>query len=351
MVARLYFLRRHGPKAFVICGDDFGKRFNVVLGPQTCTCNKTLCIHLLFVMLRVLKLDPKSPQVIAKSLQNFEVDSLLRSFEASRVPWPVGGAATTSTPSTSAAPHQQQQLVQSAVGSAPTEAHRSNPKHNEDTECPICLLRVLEGESIFKCMSCHHGAHLHCVNLWSSSQRGAGERVTCPLCRQPWDEQNLETAPLKSSSFPTQQSDLQQGSSSGMLVPLPHAPPIAADLLAQARPLIAVFGEELVTCFYAPLWSTREAALRRVRAVLQMKLQQSADAPDTIATTSTVLSMLEISCNDKIRSVYMYALDFLAFIVAVSTADIKPSLQPVVAAILAYCGDANELKRFYCCCD
>ena len=40
---------------------------------QMCTCGKPHCIHLLFVMLRVLKVSPSDPILWAKQLRNYEV--------------------------------------------------------------------------------------------------------------------------------------------------------------------------------------------------------------------------------------------------------------------------------------
>ena len=43
------------------------------LSPQQCTCNKTPCIHLLFVMVRVLKVNQSDPMLWQKQLRNYEV--------------------------------------------------------------------------------------------------------------------------------------------------------------------------------------------------------------------------------------------------------------------------------------
>ena len=40
---------------------------------QNCTCGKLHCIHLLFVMLRVLKVSASDPLLWSKQLRNYEV--------------------------------------------------------------------------------------------------------------------------------------------------------------------------------------------------------------------------------------------------------------------------------------
>jgi hypothetical protein len=57
LAARYYLLAQHGPMSFMVGVDaeDETRRFTVKLGAQTCSCLKPHCTHLLFVMLRVLK--------------------------------------------------------------------------------------------------------------------------------------------------------------------------------------------------------------------------------------------------------------------------------------------------------
>ena len=84
MKARLYLLSQSGPKAFVVGSDDVQKKYKVILGSQTCSCNKANCVHLLFVMLRVLKVQPTDPRLFFKTLQNYEIEGLISDFNADR---------------------------------------------------------------------------------------------------------------------------------------------------------------------------------------------------------------------------------------------------------------------------
>lgn len=40
---------------------------------QSCSCNKAHCVHLLFVMLRVLKVGQNDPMLWQRQLRNYEV--------------------------------------------------------------------------------------------------------------------------------------------------------------------------------------------------------------------------------------------------------------------------------------
>lgn len=65
-------------------------RFRVTLGSQQCTCSEMLltyhvstrspCAHILFIMLRVLRLSLEDPRVVKSSLTNHEASSLLYPF-------------------------------------------------------------------------------------------------------------------------------------------------------------------------------------------------------------------------------------------------------------------------------
>ena len=61
--------------------------FTSLSPPQSCSCGKQPpCIHLLFVMLRVLKVEQSSPLLWATELKNFEVRQISRAIpELSRV--------------------------------------------------------------------------------------------------------------------------------------------------------------------------------------------------------------------------------------------------------------------------
>jgi len=74
----LYLLRQTGPYGFVVCNDTQFDKFRVLLGPQQCTCNKHHCVHLLFVMLRVLRVETTNPLLRLDVLREFEIDQLVR---------------------------------------------------------------------------------------------------------------------------------------------------------------------------------------------------------------------------------------------------------------------------------
>lgn len=60
-----------------------------------------------------------------------------------------------------------------------------DPKDSKDgLECAVCLCEVSEGEKTRLLPKCNHGFHVECIDMWFQSHS------TCPLCRNPVDNQN-----------------------------------------------------------------------------------------------------------------------------------------------------------------
>lgn len=83
--SRIYFLSRSGPTGFVVKEEGAQSRsFKVLLGSrQSCTCpvflrENELCIHILWVMLKKLRVPRDNPLVYQLSLVEREIQQLLR---------------------------------------------------------------------------------------------------------------------------------------------------------------------------------------------------------------------------------------------------------------------------------
>ncbi|XP_059643416.1 RING-H2 finger protein ATL3-like [Cornus florida] len=71
-----------------------------------------------------------------------------------------------------------------------------NPKSFKDgLECAVCLSDVSEGEKARLLPKCNHGFHVECIDMWFQSHS------TCPLCRNPVSNQNINTpeSPLETT--------------------------------------------------------------------------------------------------------------------------------------------------------
>ena len=186
-----------------------------------------------------------------------------------------------------------------------------------------------------RCAACHNDLHHHCMSVWADSLRLNGEAVCCPLCRHPWE---VPAAAMASVGVST--PALHAASAS---VPLPAAPPVDASVHPAATPWMAQFGDDLVACLFSREWAVREAALRRLIALLFARLEAADSVADS--TLHSVAGMLEMAAHDPVLRVYSAALAVLPVFTAMRSTHLKAFVRPVVLAVLARCGDINERVR------
>jgi mitogen-activated protein kinase kinase kinase 1 len=178
--ARLYLLQQSGPNSFVIGGDSPNHKYKVIIGPQNCNCGKgPFCLHLLFVMLRVFQVAEGDPILWTRTLKNYEVETLFQNYQARQkkrlkrsskaighherrpsqdAPVPAATAATTTTTAASST---------TTMGTSSLNSTTSSDQSNKEEDvCPICLLEMVDGESLVVCQDgCRNRLHHHCVAI------------------------------------------------------------------------------------------------------------------------------------------------------------------------------------------
>ncbi|XP_034231021.1 mitogen-activated protein kinase kinase kinase 1-like isoform X2 [Thrips palmi] len=205
--ARLYLLQQPGPNSFLVGGDSPEHKYRVVIGPQTCSCGRgPHCLHLLFVMLRVFQIPELDARIYSRELKNFEVESLFQKYRERlnlRVnnsmclpaqdsrnesgPCSIGSNASSGFGSNGpSCANTQDSRIQSGSDVHSTSLLSPNIKNEEDL-CPICLLDMVDGESLVTCNTgCRNRLHHHCMAIWALECTHQGEPILCPLCRQVW---------------------------------------------------------------------------------------------------------------------------------------------------------------------
>uniref|UniRef100_F7E5H2 Mitogen-activated protein kinase kinase kinase 1 n=2 Tax=Ornithorhynchus anatinus TaxID=9258 RepID=F7E5H2_ORNAN len=385
MRARLYLLQQIGPNSFLIGGDSPDNKYRVFIGPQTCSCARgTFCIHLLFVMLRVFQLEPSDPMLWRKSLKNFEVESLFQKYHSRR-------SSRIKAPSRNTIQKFVSRMSNShtlSSSSTSTSSSENSMKDEEEQMCPICLLGMLDEESLTVCEDgCRNKLHHHCMSIWAEECRRNREPLICPLCRSKWRSHDFYShelpSPVDSPSVlrTVQQQTLQQQQQPLAASPrrsqdsnfnLTHygvqqIPPAYKDL---AEPWIQVFGMELVGCLFSRNWNIREMALRRLSHDVSGALllangestgnsgsstsaggasgsSQSGISGDVVV--ESCCSVLSMVCADPVYKVYVAALKtlraMLVYTPCHSLAErikLQRLLKPVVETILVKCADANS---------
>uniref|UniRef100_A0A673GQ90 Mitogen-activated protein kinase kinase kinase 1 n=1 Tax=Sinocyclocheilus rhinocerous TaxID=307959 RepID=A0A673GQ90_9TELE len=344
MRARLYLLQQIGPNSFLIGGDSPDNKFRVFIGPQTCSCGRgTFCIHVLFVMLRVFQLEPSDPLLWRKTLKNFEVESLFQKYHNRR-------SSRIKAPSRSTIQKFVSRMSSShttCTSSASPSSNESSMKDEEEQMCPICLLDMLDEESLTVCEEgCRNKLHHHCMSIWAEECRRNHDLLICPLCRAKW----------KSHDFYSSRTG-QEGDFSLPQYGVQHIPQTYTEL---AEPWIKVFGLELVGCLFSRNWNIREMALRRLsHDVSGALLLAGAGAGAGLGTAAgggagdvvveSCCSVLSMVCADPVYKVYVAALKTLRAMLVYTPCHsvsertrLQQLLRPVVETILVKCADANS---------
>lgn len=141
-------------------------------------------------MVRVLQVAEADPVLMAGALKDFEIEQLMGAYEerlkkAVRAreqrqsggsgvvgEQPAGGKGVRSSPSTP---------------TGPPSSHPDSASSDDDSQCPICLMCMVEGESLVMCEAgCRNLLHHHCMAVWAADRNAQGQPLLCPLCRAPW---------------------------------------------------------------------------------------------------------------------------------------------------------------------
>lgn len=169
---------------FTILGST-GNVYTVCLSKiPTCTCpdfskKHDLCKHILFVTLKVIGIDPKSPLAYQRAYLQSELQELFDKLAERRSN---SSNSDTRIMANESVRQSYQQIVQGGASSPDARSsflQRRQPL-DEDSECIICFDAMSLGSSTFCGGTCGVNLHSDCVRRWCMSNR------TCPNCRQPW---------------------------------------------------------------------------------------------------------------------------------------------------------------------
>ena len=146
-----------------------------------------LCVHILFVMLKVLRVPPRNPLVWQLSLTDRELDEVLR----------CGAKCGQLSQRQKAAQAAQRRIERKKKLAQDAErAHEMNARRNvePDETCPICYETIDDWSEndearamLVWCRDgCGRNVHGKCMRYWSEHQASLEKSLTCPLCRAPW---------------------------------------------------------------------------------------------------------------------------------------------------------------------
>ena len=207
-------------------GTDPSVKFQVTIGaPQRCTCQTasssspsvgTVCIHILFVMLKVMKTPPDSELLFKASLSSREVDAVLSFSQQQQPPQrqrhprhPRVGTTAAAAAATAAAAsggrhglHGPGGRGRGGVAPSPSaspppssSAPAVRPGHvppkpvDAGDECPICFddLSAMKPHELTWCaLSCGKQLCMDCMGSCINHKKSENKQPKCPLCRGRW---------------------------------------------------------------------------------------------------------------------------------------------------------------------
>ena len=189
----LFLVSTQGPTVFVIKQSETEKPFKVYIGDnQRCSCGGgegrgKLCAHLLYVMVKVLRVPETNPLSWQLSLVDSEVTNIL-----------AGRIGTTSRRNNRPArPHaflrRGSRSEAKPQGSDERPPTRKRKELEEEDVCPICQEYMteeeLEADALCFCQdSCGSNFHTRCLRMYATHLRSEKKKVLCPMCRGEWGE-------------------------------------------------------------------------------------------------------------------------------------------------------------------
>jgi len=161
-----YIVSENGPTSFVVKSSATNRqKFKVFIGErQTCSCNsEDICVHVLFIMLRVFRVPQDNPLVWQKSLVPSEVDQILSGR------------------------HRPVPLVNTVGASGTATGQQRTVQRREVTDedmCAICYDTMHTHRTATLCycrFGCGQNFHTKCMAVYNSSNAN-GVDLRCPMC-------------------------------------------------------------------------------------------------------------------------------------------------------------------------
>ena len=179
-----FLVARCGPTVFNVRDED-GKIFKVTIGnPHTCSCRIdsrcNLCIHQVFVLLKVLKISQGHPHSYQTSLTDSEITQVLSGVCGS-------SAALCRVSSITRRHSSSSKKPDGIICDGDGFVHRQELDDDIYIQCPICQDDMTRDQALTWCRrGCGNNIHAKCMQNYSQYKISNKESAGCPLCRVDW---------------------------------------------------------------------------------------------------------------------------------------------------------------------
>ena len=177
--ATLYLVHRTGPTVYQI-KDEAEHSFRVILGDRhSCSCRgQGFCMHLLFVLLKVLRIPVSNHLATKTGFTDAETDVALSGQfeERCRPKHKQYLRAKKKTETNSFGEAEEEGTVERQVLSA-----------NVEEICPICQDEMSFDQALTWCRKgCGNNIHAKCMKMYAQYKTTTKKDILCPLCRESW---------------------------------------------------------------------------------------------------------------------------------------------------------------------
>jgi len=195
-------LQKLGPSCFLLLDPNGDKqKYKVTLGsPHVCSCSrsgngKIACVHILFVILKILGVPPNIPLTWRLKVNDQEVIDLLLYQEKER-----DERERKAAYAKKAADRRESFMRRKQVGMESATSPDAQPARevDENDVCPIChdplLIDGNKKKNNAWCQSgCGQSFHVSCMHHWVEHRSTTlGEKqITCPMCRIEWTKEQV----------------------------------------------------------------------------------------------------------------------------------------------------------------
>lgn len=202
-----FLVNRIGPTVFVLKTDDLSEStYKVYIGEnQRCSCGGgegrgKLCLHIMFVMLKVLRVSGSNPCAWQLGLNDNEIEDILSESTRHRgdqakhkahKPFLKKGQGRCCANNITSASREKNGEEENV---SPQEKKPAKQKDiEEDPTCSICQEDMTEEDittnNLCHCAtSCGSNFHRRCFRMYSTHARSERKPVLCPMCRTEWKE-------------------------------------------------------------------------------------------------------------------------------------------------------------------
>jgi hypothetical protein len=179
----LFLIARSGPTVFNV-RDENNQTYKVILGnPNTCQCSPagTICVHILYCLIKVLKVTKEHPLCYQTSLMDSELNMILMGQCCTKLPR--REIQPFLRRSSAAAPDNGKQAEADEPNQDGFVRRRDLSEEGDDITCPICYDDMKENQALTWCRTgCGKNLHAKCMSVYAQQTAN----VLCPLCRSPW---------------------------------------------------------------------------------------------------------------------------------------------------------------------